>query len=170
MHRMPVILIFVAVVALLTVPAPAQEKLGDLVAQAGYADAIGKWVAVDDQGRENHLEYKWALDRHAITVDVNIGDFRYHGMIMLVPSRQEVIQVGADNMGGTWNGTWQEDYEGLVNRHERLKPDGTKDRIEHVYVTIDDDTFKVKQYRVESDGWRASSPSGELTFKRQKAK
>jgi len=170
MFRRSAILILVGLVAVVSVPAGAQDNLGDLVTQAGYDAMLGKWVAVDDQGRENHLEFKWALDKHAVLVDVQIGQFKYHGMIMLVSSRQEIVQVGADNMGGTWKGTWSEDYEGPVNRSERLNADGTKDKIEHVYIKMDANTFKVKEYAVESDGWRASSPRGEMTFKRQKAK
>jgi uncharacterized protein (TIGR03067 family) len=90
-------------------------------------------------------------------------------MIMLVPSREEVIQIGADNMGGTWNGTWGEDYEGAANRQERLEPDGTKQTMDMVFIKIDNNSFKVKQYPVESGGYRASQASGEITFKRQKA-
>jgi len=169
MWRTSAFLICLTVLTMSSVPAVAQESLGELVTQAGYDAVIGKWKGTDDQGQSCTLEYKWALDKHVITVDVTMGDLRYHGMIMFVPSRQEVIQVGADNMGGTWNGTWDEDYEGLANRSERLQSDGTKQRMEHVYITVDENTFKVKEYPVESDGWRASSPRGEMTFKRQKA-
>lgn len=143
------------------------QKLADLVSQAGYDKVIGKWTASDDQGRKSELEYKWVLDKHAMLVDVQLGDFKYSGMIVYVPSRQEVIQTGADNMGGMWKGTWDEDYDGVVNRHDYLKPDGTTDKIEHVYIKVDENAFKIKQYAVESGGWRASEPSGELTFKRR---
>jgi hypothetical protein len=170
MSRTTAILIAVTVLVAFSASAAAQETLGDLVMQAGYDSMMGTWKGSDDEGRSCTLEYKWALDKHAITVDVSMGDFRYRGMIMFIPSTQEVIQVGADNMGGTWNGTWDEDYEGVVNRSERLEPDGTKQRMEHVYITVDANTFKVKEYPVEADGWRASSPRGELTFKRQKTK
>jgi len=98
-----------------------------------------------------------------------MGDFQYHGVIMLVASSEEVVQIGADNMGGTWNGTWTEDYDGAVNRNKRLEPDGTTETMDMVCVKVDNNSFKVKQYPVESDGWRASQARGELTFKRQKA-
>ncbi|MBN2132193.1 MAG: hypothetical protein JW741_22020 [Sedimentisphaerales bacterium] len=170
MLRKSAILLLVSFFAVVSVPAGAQDNLGDLVTEAGYAGMLGKWTAVDDQGRENHLEFKWALDKHVILVDVQINQFKYHGMIMFVASSQEVVQIGADNMGGTWKGTWSEDYEGIVNRSERLNADGTKEKVEHVYIKVDANTFKVKEYAVESDGWRASSPRGELTFKSRKSK
>jgi uncharacterized protein (TIGR03067 family) len=84
-----------------------------------------------------------------------------------VPSKEEVVQLGADNMGGTWNGTWGEDYDGAVNRHQRLDADGTTRTMEHIYIKVDNNNFKVKQYSVEESGSRASQARGELNFKRQ---
>jgi len=151
------------------VPAGAQENLGDLVAQYGYDWMIGKWAAAADDGTQVDLEYKWILDKNAMCVDLKMGDFKYHGIIMFVSSREEIVQIGADNMGATWNGTWGEDYDGAVNRNERVEPDGTKQTMDMVFIKVDNNSFKVKQYPVESGGYRASQTSGEITFKRQKA-
>lgn len=147
----------------------AQGTLGDLLAQNGYDWIIGQWQSTDDQGRTSQAKYALTLDRRAGLVDVKIGRFLYHGLVMFVPSREEVIQIGADNMGGFWKGTWSEDYEGVVNAHEYVRPDGSTDKMEHVYVKVDDGSFKVKQYAVEAGGYRASTPRGELRFRRQKA-
>jgi len=160
-----VIVVFLAVSA---IPAGAQEKLGDFVAEYGYDWMLGNWSATSDEGKQVELEYKWILDKCAMCVNVKIGDFKYHGLIMLVPSREEIIQIGADNMGGTWNGSWTEDYEGAVNRNQRLDPDGTTLTMDHVYIKVDNNSFKIKEYSVES-GNRSSQASGETTFKRQKA-
>ena len=97
-----------------------------------------------------------------------MGEFKYHGMIIFVPSSEEIIQIGADNMGGKWDGTWGEDYEGAANRHKRLDAEGSTRIMEHVYIKVDNDNFKVKEYAVGSDGYRDSEPRGELNFKRQK--
>ena len=160
-----VIVVFLAVSA---IPAGAQEKLGDFVAEYGYDWMLGNWSATSDEGKQVELEYKWILDKCAMCVNVKMGDFKYHGLIMLVPSREEIIQIGADNMGGTWNGSWTEDYEGAVNRNQRLDPDGTTLTMDHVYIKVDNNSFKIKEYSVES-GNRSSQASGETTFKRQKA-
>ena len=159
----------VALLVVSAVPAGAQEKLGDLVAQYGYDWMIGKWTASSGDGQPVELEYKWILDKKAICVNAKIGDFKYHGLIMFVPSREEVVQIGADNMGAMWNGTWAEDYEGAVNRNERIEPDGTTQTMDMVYAKVDNNSFKVKQYAVESGGYRASQARSEITFKRQKA-
>jgi len=161
-------LVIVVLLAIFAVPAVAQEKLGDFVAEYGYDWMIGNWSASRDDGGQVELEYKWILDKCTMCVDVKIGDFKYHGLVMLVPSREEIIQIGADNMGGTWNGSWTEDYDGAVNRNQRLDPDGTTRTIDHVYIKVDNNSFKVKEFPVES-GYRSSQASGETTFKRQKA-
>ena len=161
-------LVVAVLLAVLAIPAGAQEKFGDFVAEYGYDWMIGKWSATGDEGQQIELEYKWILDKCAMCVDVKIGDFKYHGLILGVPSREEIIQIGADNMGGTWNGTWDEDYEGAVNRNQRLEPDGTTETMDMVFIKINNDSFKVKEYSVEA-GYRASSARGETTFKRQKA-
>ena len=159
-------LVIVVLLAIFAVPAGAQEKLGDYVAEYGYDWMIGKWSASRDDGRQVELEYKWILDKCTMCVDVKMGDFKYHGLIMLVPSREEIIQIGADNMGGTWNGTWTEDSDGAVNRNHRLEPDGTTQTMDHVYIKVDNNSFKVKEFPVKS-GYRSSQASGETTFKRQ---
>ena len=163
--------VFVMIVALFVVsavPVRAQENLGDLVAQYGYDWLIGKWAAVSDEGQVE-LEYKWILDKCAMCVNLTMGEFKYHGLIMFVPSREEIVQLGADNMGATWSETWTEDYEGAVNRNQRLRPDGSTDAVDLVFIKIDNNSFKLKEYSVEAGGYRASQASGEAMFRRQKA-
>ena len=159
----------VALLVVSAVPVRAQENLGDLVAQYGYDWMIGKWAATGDDGQQVELEYKWILDKCAMCVNVKIGDFKYHGLIMFVPSREEIVQLGADNMGATWNGTWTEDYEGAVNRNQRLQPDGTTQTMDLIFIKVDNNSFKIKEYPVEEGGYRASQARGETIFKRQKA-
>jgi len=169
MSKRRISLVIAVLLVISAMPALAQEKLGDYVTEYGYDWIIGKWAASTDNGRKIELQYKWILDKHAIGVDVKMGDFEYQGMVMGVPYREEIIQVGADNMGGTWNGSWSEDYEGAVNRNQRLSPDGTKEAMDMVFIKVDNDTFKVREYPVEAGGYRATQSRGETTFKRQKA-
>ncbi len=142
------------------------QTLGDLVSEAGYGWLIGKWTGSDDE-RAYELENKPILDKQAALMEVKIGNFKYRGLVMYVPSRQEIMQIGADNMGGSWKSTWDEDYDGPVHKIECTRADGTKRKMEHVYVKVDGDTFKVKEYAVESGGYRASEPGVTITFKRR---
>jgi hypothetical protein len=146
----------------------AYDTLGGLVAQYGYDWIIGKWQASGDSGQTFKLNWKWTLDKNAIVVDLKTDEFSYLGMVAFNAPKEEVIQFGADSMGRTMKGTWGEDYEGAALKSEVLGPYGSPEKTEHVFSKVDNDAFKVKEYAVESDGWRASSPRGEVTFKRQK--
>jgi hypothetical protein len=144
------------------------QTLGDLVSQGGYEWMIGKWVAGEGD-REYELEQKPILDKHAALMDVKIGDFKYQGIVMCAPARQEITQIGADSFGGIWKGTWSQDPDGAAAcRWEYIKADGSTYKLEHAYVKGDNDTLKVKQYDIAASGTRASEPRDELVFKRQK--
>lgn len=151
------------------VPAAAQQSIGDLVTEYGYDWLLGKWATTTDDGQSVELEYKWGLDRYVILVDFKMGDFKYHGMILFVPSREEIVQIGADNMGGMWNGTWGDDYSGAAHSMENTKMDGTKDKSEMVHTKVDSNTMKVGVYGVDSYGYRGQS-MGTLNMKRQPKK
>jgi hypothetical protein len=143
------------------------QKLGDVVAEGGYEWLIGKWSASQDN-QTAEVEYQPILDRHAGSVNIKIGDFKYLGVVTYVASRQEIVEFGADNSGGTWKSVWEQEGSDAVNKSECTKSDGTIQKLQHVYTKIDNDSFKVKLYRVEAGGNRASEPRGEVTFQRQK--
>jgi hypothetical protein len=91
-------------------------------------------------------------------------------MIMFAPSLQEVTQIGVDNAGAFWEGAWSDGYDGVALKITRLKPDGVKERLEHVYAPIDKDSFKLAEYSVDAYGDRSAEPRGTQTFKRRPAK
>ncbi len=115
------------------------------------------------------MEYKPVLDKHAASVGMKIGDFKYFGMITYVTSRQEVVEFGADTLGRTWKMVWEPQGSDLVNKTELTKPDGTMQKLQHVFTKIDNDAFKAKLYPIAADGSRASEPREQVTLKRQKA-
>jgi hypothetical protein len=163
-------LVSLSVLFVSAVPASAQSSLGDLIVEYGYEWVAGKWVATTDDGQTIELEYKWALDKHVVLVDFKMGDFKYHGMIMFVPSREEIVQIGADNQGGTSKGTWGDDYMGAALSLETTKLDGTIEKSEMVQSRVDNDTMKMAVYDVDSYGYRNSTAKGTLTFKRKAVK
>jgi hypothetical protein len=143
------------------------EKLGDIVSSGGYEWLIGKWTGTENN-KTYELEYKPILDKHGASVDMKIGEFKYLGMITYVTSRQEIVEFGADTLGRTWKMVWQQEGSDLINKTELTKPDGTTQKLQHVFTKIDNDAFKAKLYAVGADGSRASEPSEQVTFKRQK--
>ena len=87
-----------------------------------------------------------------------------------MPSREEVIEVGADNKGGIWNCTWGDDYTGAARTAEHTLIDGTKQKDEVVLSKGDNDTLKATVYDLDSYGYRKSEAKGTLTFKRKAEK
>ena len=132
------------------------QKLGDVVASGGYEWLIGKWAG-NENSQTYELEYKPILDKHAASVDMKIGNFKYFGMITYVASRQEVVEFGADTLGRTWKMVWEQEGSDLVNKTELTKPDGTTQKLQHVFTKIDNDAFQAKLYEIVTGGSRARS-------------
>jgi hypothetical protein len=143
------------------------QTLGELVASGGYDWLIGKWVG-NENNQTYEVEYKPILDKHAGTVDLKIGDFKYCGLIAYAASRQEVTEFGVDSLGRMWKMVWEPDGSGIITKSELVKPDGTTTKLQHVYTKIDNDMFNVKLYAVGADGSRGAEPREQVTFKRQK--
>jgi hypothetical protein len=93
------LLLSAALTAILAFPAGAQDSLGDMVYQGGYDWLIGKLVATTEEGQKITFEQRWVLDRHAVVTTSQIGEMKYHGMIMFIPYREEIVQVGAQPGG-----------------------------------------------------------------------
>lgn len=143
------------------------QTLGDMVTAGGYEWLIGKWSG-SENNQTYELEYKPILNKHAASVDMKIADFKYFGMITYAASRQEIVEFGADTLGRTWKLVWAQEGSDLVNKSELTKPDGTTQKLQHVFTKIDNDSFKAKLYAVGADGSRGSEPREQVTFKRQK--
>jgi len=162
-------LTILVVLSVWMLPVTAQEKLGDLVAQGGYDWVLGRWVATTDQGEKAEFRYEWALDKHAILVDTILGNFNYRGMIMLMPTDGEIVEIGADNRGGIWKGSWSEDSAGLSHRIEHTNAQGEVRKGDIIHARVDADTITIAIYAVDNSGSRSSEPWGKLTYKRQAA-
>jgi len=165
LRRVSLLIVVLAVAC--AVPVPAQQKLGDLVAQGGYDWLIGRWVATTDQGEKVEFRYDWALDKQIVVSDTTMGGFKYHGMAMLSPNGYEVLGFGADNRGGVWKGTWSEDPDGLVNRIEATSSSGEVRKGDIVHSRVDADTMTIAIYAVDGNGARSADPWAKLTYKRQ---
>ena len=93
-----------AVLVILAAGARAQQNLGELVTDYGYDWMIGRWVAETDEGQKFEVLYRWELDKHMISMHFKGGDYEYRGMVFFVPDKEQVVQVGADNTGGSGKG------------------------------------------------------------------
>ena len=151
-----------------TSAAAAQEKLGDLVAEAGFDWMVGRWTATTDDGQEIEMSYRWGLDRHLATVDFKMGEYAYHGMIFYDSAEQKIVEVGVDNRGGTAKGTWDMEDEKAISKSDRRQADGESMKMAMLNSKVDARTMKIEVFSVDSTGERGEQPWAALEFKRQK--
>lgn len=148
--------------------AAAQEKLGDLVQEAGFNWMIGRWTAATDDGQEIEISYRWGLDRYLATYDFKMGEFAYRGMIFYVPTEQKVVEMGVDNRGGTAKATWSMEGEKAISKSERTQADGETVRMAIINSKVNNKTMKMELFGMDSSGEQADEPWATLEFKRQK--
>jgi hypothetical protein len=161
-------LLLAAGLVIWTSSAAAQEKLGDLVEEAGFNWMIGRWTATTDDGQEIEMTYRWDLDKYLAITDFKMGEYAYRGMIFYVPSEQKVVEVGVDNRGGTAKGTWDMEGEKAISKSERTQADGETIRAAMLHSKGDAETMKVAVYQIQETGEQADEPWATLQFKRQK--
>ncbi len=162
--------VFSTIALVLTIgvaPSVAQETLGDLVASGGYDWIIGRWVANTDDGQKVEFDFAWALDKHVVLNSLQMGDFKYQGLITMSPTDQEAVDQGVDNRGGLWKGVWSPEGEGLVRKVEHASPDGQVRKGDIVVSKGDGDTITIAIYLTDGSGNRNSEPMSKLTYKRQ---
>ena len=150
-----------------TTAAGAQEKLGNLVAEAGFDWMVGRWTAKTDDGQEIEVLFRWTLDRHLATVDFKMGEYASHSMIYYDPVEQKIVEVGVDNRGGTGKGTWDIEDEKAVSKSDRRAPDGQTMKVAMLHSKVNAKTMKLAVYAIDDSGERADEPWATLDFKRQ---
>ncbi|HUU17433.1 MAG TPA: hypothetical protein VMW72_09810 [Sedimentisphaerales bacterium] len=157
-----------AILVILAGGASAQQKLGDLVTEGGFDWMIGEWVATTDEGDKVDLVYKWELDKHLVTIHLKWPNYEYRGMIFYKPTEDKIVQIGADNQGGSGKGTWDADGNKAVLKTEHTGADSQTNKIGYAFSKVDADTMKVEAYEVYSSGELADYPNFTAEFKRQK--
>jgi hypothetical protein len=157
-----------AILVILAGGASAQQKLGDLVKEGGFDWMMEKWQATTDQGDKVELVYKWELDKHLVTIHLKFTNYEYRGMIFYMPAEDKVVQIGADNQGGSGKGTWDADGNKAVLKIEHTGADSQTNKIGYAFSKVDADTMKVEAYEVYSSGELADYPNFTVDFKLQK--
>ena len=162
------VLAVAAIFVILADGASAQQKLGGLVTEGGFDWMIDQWAATTDQGDKVELVYKWELDKHLVTIHLKWPNYEYRGMIFYVPSEEKIVQIGADNQGGSGKGTWDADGNKAVLKTEHTGADSQTNKMGYAFSKVDADTMKLEVYEVYSAGELADYPSFTVEFKRQK--
>jgi len=147
--------------------AAAQQNLGDIVKEYGFDWLIGKWEAETSEGDKVQVIYKWELDKHLVTINLKWPDYEHRGMIFYVPAADEVVQIGVDNKGGTWKGTWDAEENKGILKIEHTKADGETQKMAIIYSKVDAQTMKTELYGLRENGELEAQPRGTLEYKRE---
>ena len=153
-----------------SVQAAAQQSLGDIVKEYGFDWLISKWMTKTDEGEKILITYKWALDKHLVTIDYKGGDYEYRSIVFYMPAEDEVVQVGVDNKGGTWKGTWDAEGDKAVMKVEKTEANGKTEKMVAFLSKVDDQTMKAELYAVNESGELADKPLSIQQFKHKDIK
>ena len=148
--------------------AAAQQSLGEVVAESGFEWMVGKWMAETNDGQELQVVFKWELDKHVISVHFKGPQFEYRGIILYKAAEEQVVQVGADDQGGSARGTWEPDGDRVMLKQERTGGYGETIRMGLAQSKVDDNTMRWEIYELYSDGELATAPNFTIDYKRQK--
>jgi hypothetical protein len=69
--------------------------------------------------------------------------FKYRSVMLFIPSKKEIVGMGADSMGGTHKVSWRTKDSTLFHSFERTDAKGPVGTIEMVCTKVDNDTMKV---------------------------
>jgi len=153
-----------------TTQAAAQQSLADIVKEYGFDWLIGKWIATTDEGEKVQAIYKWELDKHLVTIDLKWPDYEHRGMIFYVPAADEVVQIGVDNKGGSWKGTWDAEENKGILKIENTKATGETQKMAIIYSKVDAKTMKTELYGLRESGELEDKPRGSLEYKHKAIK
>jgi hypothetical protein len=168
LRRRNIFLFVAAIIFITTSGVNAQQKLGDLVTEAGFDWMLGNWEATSDEGDKIELVYKWELDKHLIMMRIKVPDNEYHAMIFYKPTEDQVVQITVDKKGGSGKGIWEPDGDKAVLKLEHTSANWETEKMGFVYSKVDNDTMKWEIHEMYSSGELSDYPNITVEFKRQK--
>ena len=152
----------------LTSPAFSAQPLGTLISDGGFDWMAGTWVATSSRGVTVEFTYKWAIENHVISVKYEFSnDFTYRGLIFYKATEDKIVHVGADSLGGVWEGVWDTDGPHAIMKFANTMADGEIQRGAAANSRIDADTMKVEMYLLQ-DGELDDEPMVTRTYRRKK--
>jgi len=161
------VLIVMAVLAICSSSAIAQQSLRDLAKEYGCDWLAGRWTATTDDGTEIVLSYRWICDGHAVVMDFKMGEYLSHGMIYYVSDDENATAVSVDNRGGRTKGIWEPQGDKLISKSEHTNADGEVRKSGAVYSKVDNETIKIALYGLNDYNELNDEPWFTTEFKRQ---
>jgi hypothetical protein len=127
----------------------------------------GKWIGMTDANEKAEAEFELEMDGYALSIEAKVGKYEYEGTAYYVASKNTIVNVGVDNRGRSFGGSWMIDGDKLLLKIEQTGRDGSISNFERYLSEVDENTMKSVTYSV-IDGKRSAEPIGTLEFKRKK--
>ena len=163
--RTKVVVVLALVVLMLGSHGMAQGSLREMVNETGFDWLIGRWEAVNDKGQKIQVAYTWELDGHMIAIDFTMDQFAYKGMIVHIPSRDAVVEVGIDNKNTSVKGTWDTIGNRAVSRTERTDATGKTIKVTVYHSRPKENTLKL-EFFIRDEETLTDKKIDALQFKR----
>lgn len=139
--------------------------IGELLKEKGFDWFIGKWEATTNKGEKACAEFALDINDYVVCANVQVDGYKYRGLMFLVPSKRIIVNVGADNRGGNFDGSCEIEGDKLIMNLEQMSDGGVVTKFTRYLSSIDADTMKSVTYLFK-DGKRSEEPVSVLEFKR----
>ena len=145
----------------------SQASFAEMLKENGIEWIIGSWKAELD-GNTMTLNYKWAVEGHAISTHVKLPDSESFGVIGINPKTGKVEQSGFNNKGQKVTGEWMPWGDLPLVKIKVDSESGDSNHMAVAFRKIDDETIELQIISVDEDGTIGSS--AEYTFEMKKSK
>lgn len=140
--------LFLGLVPGFTTPATVADSLGEVLREKGLESFVASWGDKATNGDAVKVSYEWKLERHAISVKVEMNDRRVEGMIFLDPKTRGITHIATDTNGGVTAGTWTIEEDRVVLKFTYTDRNGETKKGAIAHAKVDADTLRVKMHKV----------------------
>ena len=143
------------------------KSVGEILKENKLDWIAGKWVGMTDANEKAEAEFELEMDGYALSIEARVGKYEYTGLGYYVASKNTIVNIGVDNGGRSFGGSWIVDGDKLLLKIEQMGRDGSMKYFDRYLSRVDEDTMKSVTYSVIDDK-RSDEPIGVLEFKRKK--
>lgn len=151
-------MVFAVILVAMGSVAISQESLKDVVEQEGLSWLVGSWKGTTDEGQDILISYQWAVDGHAMTSTLDMGEVSSTGMIYFDAGAEQVKQVSINSRGQKSEATWESDYGKAVCKTSMTDQYGDSTDVGVVYSKVNNTTIHIALHGLENgelsyDSW-----------------
>lgn len=157
----------VLVMAAMAQGAGEPNSVGEILKGNKLDWIAGEWEGVNDANEKAEAKFEFAANDYVLSVRAKVGKYEYEGMVYYVASKNTIVNVGVDNSGRSFGGSWMVDGDKILFKIEQTSRNGCKKLYDRYMSRVDAETMKSLTYSV-SEGKRSDEPISVMELKRKK--